>query len=188
LLLAALLLATGCGRPFAPATPGSFTELKDQYGFDYRAVSADGVVLGIKAHENDPRVDLPFVERAFEQQMRSSGYALLEKRDVKTSAGLAGKQFRLGHDEANNPHLYYVTLFVTDAYVYVLEAGGTKEQMLRYEAPLAWHIEHFQTKLPAQARRTCWPQGHKKGSSPVSTQSTGSRGAASGNGPIPSVK
>lgn len=146
LLLAALLLASACGRPFVPPTPGSFTELKDQVGFDYRAVSADGVVLGVQAHPNDPKVDLAFAERAFEQQMQAGGYALLEKRDVKSGNGLTGKQFRLGHDEANNPHLYYVTLFVTDEYVYVLEAGGTKEHMLRYEAPIAWHIENFHGK------------------------------------------
>jgi hypothetical protein len=146
LLLAALLLASACGRPFVPSTPGSFTELKDQAGFDYRAVSADGVVLGVQAHPNDPKVDLAFAERAFEQQMQAGGYALLEKRDVKSGDGLVGKQFRLGHDESNNPHLYYVTLFVTDEYVYVLEAGGTKEHMLRYEAPIAWHIENFHGK------------------------------------------
>ncbi|MCS6901864.1 MAG: hypothetical protein RMJ98_19740 [Myxococcales bacterium] len=146
LLLAVLLLAVGCGRPFSPATPGSFTELKDPLDFDYRAVSADGVVLGIKAHKNEPKVDLAFAERAFEQQIRSNGYALLEKRDIRTSSGFPGKQFRMGHDEAKNPHLYYVTIFVTNDYVYVLEAGGAKEQMLRYEAPITWHIEHFQMK------------------------------------------
>lgn len=145
-LVFASLLLVGCSRPFVPATPNSFTELKDQNAYDYRAVSADGVVLGIKAHENDPKVDLAFAEKAFEQQMKSSGYAILEKRDVRTTGGLNGKQFRMGHDESNNPHLYYVTLFVTDSYVYVIEAGGTKEQMLRYDAPIAWHIENFQPK------------------------------------------
>jgi len=143
--LAALALA-GCGRPFVPATPGSFTELKNQLDYDYRAVSAEGVVLGVKAHDNDPKVDLPFAEKAFEQAMRANGYALLEKRDVSAQGGLVGKQFRFGHDEEKDPHLYYVTIFVTDTHVYMLEAGGTKEQMLRYEAPIAWHVQHFQAK------------------------------------------
>ena len=146
LALAFGLLAAGCSRPFVPATPGSFTELNDQYGFDYRAVSADGVVLGVKAHKNDPKVDLTFAEKAFEQQMQASGYAMLEKREVKTVGGLAGRQFRMGHDEANNPHLYYVTIFVTDDYVYMLEAGGTREMMLRYDAPIGWHVDNFQPK------------------------------------------
>lgn len=145
ILLASLLLI-GCGRPFTPATPGSFTELKDSPSYDYRAVSADGVVLGIEAHKNDPKVDLPFVEKAFEQRMSSSGYALLEKRDVRTSHGLAGKQFRMGLDMENNPYFYYVSFFVTDDYVYVIEAGGTKDLMLRYEAPVQWAIENFQPK------------------------------------------
>jgi hypothetical protein len=145
ILCALALLFAGC-RPFVPATPGSFTELNDQEDFDYRAVSAEGVVLGTKAHKNDPRVDLAFAEKSLEQRLRSSGYALLEKREIKTRSGLIGKQFRLGHDESSNPHLYYVTLFVTDDYVYILEAGGTREQMLRYGAPIDWHVEHFQVR------------------------------------------
>lgn len=143
LLAAALTALAGCGRPFVPATPGSFTELNEQRDYDYRAASAEGVVIGIKAYPNDPRVDLAFAEKAYEQQMRSSGYALLEKRDVKAISGLAGKQFRFGHDEDKNPHLYYVTLFVTDDHVFILEAGGLKDNMLRYEAPLGWHIQNF---------------------------------------------
>ncbi|RYE76610.1 MAG: serine/threonine protein kinase [Myxococcales bacterium] len=144
---ALLSLASGC-RPFRPATPGTFAELPDtrpQYG--YRAASAEGVVLGISAHDNtDPHVDLPFVEKAFEQQMRAEGYALLERRDVTTHQGLAGKQFRFGHDEQSNPHLYYVTFFVTDKWVYRLEAGGGRDDMLRYEAPIAWHVTNFQPR------------------------------------------
>lgn len=143
---ALLSLSSGC-RPFHPATPDSFAELPESRQYGYRAASADGVVLAASAHDNaDPHVDLPFVEKAFEQQMRTEGYALLERRDVKTRQGLAGKQFRFGHDEKSNPHLYYVTFFVTDKWVYRLEAGGTRDDMLRYEAPIAWHVENFQPR------------------------------------------
>ena len=140
-------LAGGC-RPFYPATPDSFAELPDHGpDFGYRAASADGVVLGASAYDNtDPHVDLPFVEKAFEQEMRDQGYALLERRDVKTHQGLVGKQFRFGRDEKNNPHLFYVTFFVTDKWVYRLEAGGARDSMLRYEAPIGWHVENFQPR------------------------------------------
>ena len=148
LLGAALLaLSSGC-RPFYPATPDTFAELpKPGSDFGYRAASADGVVLGVSSYDNtDPHVDLAFVSKAFAQQMREQGYALLEQRDVKTRHGLAGKQFRFGRDEKNNPHLFYVTFYVTDKWVYRLEAGGARDAMLRYEAPIAWHVENFQTR------------------------------------------
>lgn len=146
LLFAAALALAGCGRPFVPATPGTFTELPGQYDYDYRAVSADGVVLGIKAHENDPRVDLTYAEKAYELHMRSvGGYALLSKQPVQAE-GVAGVQFRFGHDEGQTPHLYYVTLFVTDRYVYILEAGAPRDIMERYEAPIGWHVQHFRPR------------------------------------------
>jgi hypothetical protein len=129
LLLAALLLA-GCTHHFDIETPAGFVELAHQARYDYRATSADGLVIGVRELHNDPQGELAFWARAVENQLRNAGgYALLDTRDVKSKDGIAGKQFRFGHDEGKTPHLYSVTVFVTPKRIQVLEIGGTKELM-----------------------------------------------------------
>jgi hypothetical protein len=143
----ALAALSGC-RPFAPATPPGFVDLSDSYSNDeYRSTTADGMVLGVRAFKNKPKGELPFWTKVVENRMRdTSGYALLETKDVKDRAGNVGKQLRFGHDESAVPHLYYVTIFVNDDHVYVLEAGGTKDLVTKHEPQIAWSIENFLQK------------------------------------------
>ncbi|MCK6592939.1 MAG: serine/threonine protein kinase, partial [Polyangiaceae bacterium] len=62
---AGALLLAGCGRPFVPATPPGFVELEDLYEEnEYRAATADGVVLGIRVLENEPKGETAFWVRA----------------------------------------------------------------------------------------------------------------------------
>ena len=144
--LAAILLTllAGC-RPFKPATPPGFVDLSDKYeNHEYRATTADGMVLGIRAFENDkPKGELTFWVRVIENRMRdTSGYALLDIKDAKDRAGTAGKTLRFGHDESGVPHLYYLTIFVTDDYVYLLEAGGTKDLVEKHQDQVTWSISN----------------------------------------------
>lgn len=115
-------------------TPRGFVELDDQAEYDYRATSADGLVIGVRELDNEPEGELAFWTRAIENQLRrQGGYALLETRDVQSRDGVAGKQLRFGHDEGKVPHLYYVAVFVTpcsftsSCSLALLEVGGTKE-------------------------------------------------------------
>jgi hypothetical protein len=138
--------ALGCGRPFTAATPPGFVDLgDDRYPDDeYRATTAEGVVLGVRAFENEPKGDIGFWSKVIENRMRENGgYALLEKRDVKSRNGLPGKQLRFGHDEGRTPHLYYLSVFVDDDHVYLLEAGGTKEQVERQKEQIDWSVRNF---------------------------------------------
>jgi hypothetical protein len=148
-LASALALAAlaGC-RPFAPATPPGFVDLSENYSNgEYRSTTADGMVLGARAFPNKPKGELPFWTKVLENRMRdTSGYALLETKDVKDRNGNSGKQLRFGHDESTVPHLYYVTIFVNDDHVYVLEAGGTKDLVTQHEQQIAWSIENFLPK------------------------------------------
>lgn len=136
---------TGCGAPFEAATPPGFVDLSDRYEDDeYRATTADGLVLGVRAYENDPPAELGFAVQATKNRMRElGGYALIGERDVKARNGLAGKQLDFGHDQQSTPHLYVLTLFVDDDYIYVLEAGGTKEQVLAARAQIDWSVQSF---------------------------------------------
>jgi len=145
LLLAGVCLV-GCGRPFEPATPPGFVDMgEERYGDEeYRATTADGAVIGIRAFENDPKGDLAFWSRAVENRLRTmAGYALLETRKVKARDETEGTLMRMGHDEDDNPHLYVVTVFVTEDYVYVLEAGGKKPEMERMMPQVEWAVSNF---------------------------------------------
>jgi hypothetical protein len=142
-----LVLAAGCGPSFKASTPPGFVELEDQTQYDYRATNADGLVLAVREIKHEPKGTIDFWTKAIGNQMRQrGGYALLDTRDVKSSGGVAGKQLRFGHDEGNKPHLYYVTLFVTDSKLYLLEAGGTKDEMDRHAAELDWTVQNFRIK------------------------------------------
>lgn len=142
-ILAAVALL-GCGRPFSAATPKGFVDLGDRYGSDeYRATTAEGLVIGVRAYENDPKGDLSFWSRVTEKRLREAGYALLGKSDVKSRDGLPGLQMRFGRDEGKDAHLYYLTVFVDDDHVFLHEAGGKKELVERHQPQIDWSIHNF---------------------------------------------
>ena len=143
--LLALALAGACGPGFVQKTPAGFVELEDQERYDYRATTADGLVIGVRAIDHEPKGHLDFWVGAISNRMRErGGYALLGVEDVQAAGGLAGKQMRFGHDEGSRPHLYYVTVFVTDDKIYLMEAGGTKELMEGHAAQIAEAVRGFQ--------------------------------------------
>ncbi len=144
-------LLVGCGRPFTAATPDGFIEFEDRYDnsrdHEYRAATADGVVLSIRSFENDPKADMALAVRALENRVRlGQGYALLDSKEVTARDGTKGTKMRFGHDEEGGTHLYYVTVFVTDDYVYVLEAGGKKDLVEKAEKSIDWSIQNFLPK------------------------------------------
>jgi hypothetical protein len=146
LLFSTLALVAGCGYSFEPATPPGFVELEDQEMYDYRATTADGLVIAVREIDHDPKGAMEFWTRAIENRMRQrGGYALLGTHDVKSKDGVAGKQLRFGHDESGRPHLYYVTLFLTDKYLFLFEAGGSKELMERHAKDIEWALTNFST-------------------------------------------
>ena len=115
----------GCAPPLA--VPPGFVEIEGA-PYDFRASSADGLVISVRELEHDPEGDLTFWARAVENELRlGRGYALLSSRNVANAKGLEGRELRFGHDEGSKPHLYWVTIFVTKDTIYVVETGGTKE-------------------------------------------------------------
>ena len=145
LLAAATLVLAGCGASFEAVTPAGFVELEEEDGaYAHRALSADGLALAVREIEHEPQGELAFWVRAIENRMRQrGGYALLDTRDVSCRSGQQGKQLRFGHDEGSQPHLYYVTLFVTDDTLYLLEAGGTKKLMQEHAAEVEQAVTGF---------------------------------------------
>jgi hypothetical protein len=137
--------AIGCGKPFTAATPSGFVDLSDGYPRnEYRATTADGVVIGVRPFDNEPKGGATFWLKAIENRMRDvGGYALLKKTTVKNKTGQAGTRLSFGRDEDSKSHLYDICVFVTEAKVYVIEAGGSKSEVERQKAQLDWAIANF---------------------------------------------
>lgn len=151
-----MLIAAGCavlgfstaacaGHDFFVAAPPGFVELEHQEpSYDYRAASADGVVIAVRQIEHKPKGDQSFWVQAIRNRMREkAGYALLRSSEVTTKSGLKGTKLEFGHDENAQTMLYTVTLFVTEDYIFLLEFGGTKDEMTRQGKYLDWVIENF---------------------------------------------
>jgi hypothetical protein len=141
----ACLLALGaaaCGRSYDVAAAPGFVKLENAQGpYDWRAVAPDGVAVAMRVVPLDDRADLAFWTHAVTLRMReSSGYALVEQRDVRSRDGTAGKELVFGHDESGKPFVYRVRLFLGEKRLYVVEAGGTKEQMDRFAASIDWML------------------------------------------------
>jgi hypothetical protein len=133
---AALLGACGCGRGFHVATPDGFVELEDQEDYDYRATSAQGVVVGVRAELNRPHGNLDFWAAAIDLKLRAQGYTATATGDVKTAGGLGGKKLQYKQTWADRPHTLWVVVFVTDKNVYVVEAGGDTRLFDKVEASI----------------------------------------------------
>ena len=71
------------------------------------------------------------------------GYALLDKKEATARDGTKGTTLRFGHDEAGGAHLYYVTIFVTDDWVYLVEAGGKKDLVEKAQKSIDWATQNF---------------------------------------------
>lgn len=132
--LLALALSSFACRPFEVETPNSFVELEEDRDsrYDYRATTADGVVVSVRAIENEREGTLQFWAEAVRNKLRDSrGYALLEEEELTARSGIQGKQLRFGRDESGHTYRYWVTLFVRHTgrspMVWVIEAGGEQE-------------------------------------------------------------
>jgi len=129
----------GCGPLIK--TPDHFIALEEHSGdFDYRATSADGVVLGARVldFDEDRGGGLQFWVDAVKLRLSSmGGYALLKEQDVTTDSGLRGKELRFGRDEKKAPYQYWVTLLVTGDELVVVEAGGPEAKLVSHQARVA---------------------------------------------------
>lgn len=134
--------AAACGRSYSVAAAPGFVKLdKEQGPYDWRAVAPDGVAVAMRVVPLDDRADLAFWVHAVTLRMRETeGYALVAEHDVTSRDGTAGKELVFGHDESGKPFLYRVRVFLGKKDLYVVEAGGTKEQMDRYGASVDWML------------------------------------------------
>ncbi len=118
-------------------------------------------MVAVRVVDDEKRGDLDFWTKALVLQLRDvSGYALLSAKDVTSLDGTKGKELRFGHDEDNKPFEYVLTVYLAQGRLFLVEAGGSKEQMDRARASVAWMQKSVKVKCdtivsPVLASRTC---------------------------------
>jgi hypothetical protein len=163
IVFAFALASVGCGRPFKVATAPGFVELENQdpSGYAYRATTPEGVTIGVRVIEDEKRGDLAFWSRALTLQLHDvTGYAILDTSKVTSLDGTPGVLFKMGHDEDGKPYLYWLTLYMAQSRLFLVEAGGTQEQMGRAKPSVEWMMKSVKVKCrswlsPVLASRTC---------------------------------
>ena len=152
-LAAALALSAlaGCGHHFELRSPTDFVELdpdaQARRGYALRATSADGVVVAVREVDNDRHGSRDFwVDAVRNRIRRSGGYALLSESAVRSADGAEGHQMRFGRDEGQRPYDYWVTLFVTNDHVFVIEAGGRRDHFEEERADVESAIASFRLR------------------------------------------
>ena len=143
-LPAALAIAGSACQPLIQ-TPPQFLELQPAgRDFDYRATSADGVVLAARVldFEEERGGGLAFWVQAVKLQLARTGeYASLGERKVTTRDGVHGMQLRFGRDERKTPYQYWITVLIASDKLVVIEAGGPEAKLTRYEPRITAAIE-----------------------------------------------
>ena len=163
-LFVLLFLATACGRPFKVQTAPGFVELEKQqdYEYHYRATSPEGVVFAVKTIDVDEsKGDLDFWTKAVTLQLRDvQGYSLLDTKDVTSLDGTKGKTLRFGHDEDGKPFEYWLTLYLAQSRLFLVEAGGAQAHFERFKPSVEWMEKSVAVKCsgflsPVLSSRTC---------------------------------
>lgn len=137
--LTCLIALSGCGASFELTPPDSFVRLEDDQqeadGYELRAVSNDGVVIAMQVVEHRVTGTLTFWSEAVLRRLRDqAGYGLLSADDVQAATGQAGRILRLGRDLNGRVYRYTVVVYVTDASIFIAEAGGPEEAFVAVEA------------------------------------------------------
>ena len=121
----ALSATAACGPSVTLQTPSGFAVLEGQKEYVYRATSAEGVVVGVRAEKNEPKGNLEFWTNALDRQLRRGGYvAEGDAREVRTATALSGREIKYTRMENGRQYRFWMTVFVTEKRVWVVEAGG----------------------------------------------------------------
>jgi len=123
----ALASMVACTHPTKLSAPEEFAELGHSGPYTYRAMTARGVVVGVRAEKNAPQASLQFWTEAIDLKLRKQGYEASSAHDVKSVEGVPGKQLRYVRNEDRRPYRYWLTVYVTGDQVFLVEATGDKE-------------------------------------------------------------
>ena len=131
LVVGMLLVVSGCAT-FEIDTPREMIETDQTDSRNYVAMTHDGVVVRARVipqgeHHETPHGDQDFWVDALRERMRTTGgYALIEEKEVESANGHVGTRLEFGRDHQGATYQYWMTLFVTDDNIHVVDAGGRK--------------------------------------------------------------
>ncbi len=125
-----LVACAACAPRASLQPPPGFAVLKDQEEYVYRAATADGVAIAVRAEKNEPRGNLDFWFKALDNQLRRVGYVPeAAPAEVRTTSGLSGREHRYVRLENGRKYRFWLAVFVTDNRVWVVEAGGDEARV-----------------------------------------------------------
>ncbi len=125
-----LVASAACAPRASIQTPAGFAVLPDQEEYVYRAATANGVALSVRAEKNEPHGTLDFWSDALDNQLRRVGYVPEgPAAEVRTAGGLTGREGRYTRTENGRKYRFWIAVFVTDRRVWVVEAGGDEERV-----------------------------------------------------------
>jgi hypothetical protein len=116
--------AVACGPKLTP--PAAFAEIDDG-AYDYRAATPRGVVVAARSEKNKPHANLAFWSDAVDGRLARQGYERRAETKVTTRRGTDGTLLAYSRADGGRQYEYMVALFVKSDRVYVVEAGGDKE-------------------------------------------------------------
>jgi hypothetical protein len=125
----ALALTTAACTSTSLVTPKTFAKV-DGNGYSYRATTPQGVVVAARSEDNDPKATLDFWARAADLRLKHDGYKADADKPMTTvtsALGLEGRELRYSREENGRTMRYWLTVFTTQSKVYLVEAGGDKD-------------------------------------------------------------
>jgi hypothetical protein len=128
-LVLALLAGPGCNKHLK--TPADFARMDEPgYGYVYRAISSDEVVIGVQHRPNEPRGDVEFWTKVWQEKYPPiKDYAFVEKESLTTDAGLGGSLLEFTSEEEDGLYRLLIGLFVVKKKIWILTAGGKDEAL-----------------------------------------------------------
>ena len=142
-LLAALAAGAGCKQHVK--TPAEFAKMENPgYGFEFRAISPDEVVIGVQRKPNEPKGDLEFWTSVWKDKYPPiKDYQFVETKDIKTAKGLPGSWLVFSSEEEDGMFRLVIGLFVVKKNIWILTAGGKEEAVKSHEGDIEAAFESF---------------------------------------------
>jgi hypothetical protein len=146
LILLAATAAAGCAVPM----PRGYVEVPEARDYEWRGMSSEGVVIGLRIRDHEPEGTLDFWSTVVRKELEGrSGYVLSGEEEVAAKE-LKGRGLLFDVPGAE-PKAYWVALFLTRARFLVFswdtlstfEAGGSRDALGK-DLPL---LKTFLSKL-----------------------------------------
>ena len=142
-----VLAAAGCAAPM----PQGYVEVDAGWDYEWRGMSSEGVVIGLRERRHDPEGPLDFWATVLRKELETrKGYAFVGQEEVR-SRGAAGRALHFSVP-GSEPRDYWVAIFLVrrrflflfpKPMIATFEVGGPSEPM-RQELPA---LNEFLSKL-----------------------------------------